>query len=1450
MRFKSSFSFSKQVSVLLLILGLSFFIPNGAVQAQSQKTAAQFEQSLQMLTNTLEQLQAKGVGETNTQTRRQESTTVLQTRLNEQIEQLLAIDDQVLAEFAALEEFLREKNLPDLIWKRHFDAQDAYQKRLETLLEALDALQIASDAQSVQVHAGQALELLQSQKPPTQPAFDPSLAPFGLPKTAPRAPFENETELQQWLSGSNTDSGFDNTRKATRGGQSYSTPITPDIQKLALKLGHSPLAIYNWAYDNLVFVPTYGVISGVDKTLDTKQGNAFEIASVMVALLRASGVEAKYGIGTVNIGIERVKKWLGADSANAAINMLAQARIPIRMVVSGGQIKSLKIEHIWAEGFLDFEPGKGTKHQTPDTWIPLDASFKQHRIVPGTNLTELVPFDIDALRDHLIATTQVDARGGVFGIDSSYLKNRLSAYQAQLQDYIKSNEINPADLVEKTVIVPANRPELAAGLPYEIVTRTDMVDEIGAHLTHQLTIKFYQSQSAQNLDNPTLSYTFPLPAIGTQRLSVTYVPATEADAEALEQFRNSDATELPLYLFNVKPQLQLDGTVLAEGTAIGMGLPQYYTLTLSNPHDSYSAHGTATAGDEIVFGVNGSGMTPELVQKRLDAVPSDTAAENMHQAGLHFWMEHDLFDKIAAQAFSVHVQRMPSVGSFSIPLSVSYFFGIPRSGNYRSRQVDVKLNLQIVVAPTDTARFNFMSQIGMHGSYLEGSVLDQLFGLQRQPGISAAQLLMEANDQGIPIYTITADNVNTIRPILNVGEDVQLDITNAIHAGKQVIVPQRELVHGNWKGAGYIIQDPVTGEGVYLLSGGLNGGGHETCFISVTPVVHPMSLTSQVTQQLLADAFLAFLYTYMSLIDQVISEAITDSDASEQMMTAFRVLEATVTTIVSPQVVKSGCLWIEANGIKRDELYVAFERDKQTGAYFKGVTVEFTSGMAKDCYGPSWDFGDGSPTVHYPDPIPHTYKETGKYEATLTATCNTTSNGTREQVEVKVDVYVSKVEMDVREHHYPVNQIAQRDPRLRKNTDWEAENKLLVWHNGNNDEMTFDVVKHDRNSVFWVEILKAYAPWEGFTREYPYTQLFFGKVTTDLQSFTSEVIPFNIKYQGDILVKYGIESDNATSLDPLTRKPVKSLMGDEIKGEYEIYGITPAEYQDSFYMMNFYLFAPLVGLSELGYVLVYRVAHGIFQNSFTNNRISGKNYIPNSTSETITMNAYVALTHICGAEFTDKPDIYLSRGTKIRPDGETIQTHQEDPLQRYKYPNADATLPIYYYTEDSDAASLVFRNTIFKDTIFEYVRKILSYDDISQKFGTGNEGETKILTFPIEWILFKFPAAGSIGLGDVELENPEKNQLTLSVKRVGNQFEIGSQVEISMEMEDIFDYNYFNRYSVIAEWSRAPRSAAIMQCGFNKTGAVQSHPGQGQIGLVRIKLKGSIEGDVIIKTPE
>jgi PKD repeat protein len=764
-----------------------------------------------------------------------------------------------------------------------------------------------------------------------------------------------------------------------------------------------------------------------------------------------------------------------------------------------------------------------------------------------------------------------------------------------------------------------------------------------------------------------------------------------------------------------------------------------------------------------------------------------------------------------------------------------------------------------------------MSQIGMHGSYLEGSVLDQLFGLQRQPGISAAQLLMEANDQDIPIYTITADNVNSIRPILNVGEDVQSDITNAIHAGKQVIVPQRELVHGNWKGAGYIIQDPVTGEGVYLLSGGLNGGGHETCFISVTPVVHPMSLTSQVTQQLLADAFLAFLYTYMSLIDQVISEAITDSDASEQMMTAFRVLEATVTTIVSPQVVKSGCLWIEANGIKRDELYVAFERDKQTGAYFKGVTVEFTSGMAKDCYGPSWDFGDGSPSVHYPGPIPHTYKKTGKYEVTLTAMCQTTSDGkTREQVEVKVDVYVSKVEMDVVEHHFPVNHIAQDDPR----TDKTARNKLLVWSNPDKT-ISFDVVKQDAKSVIWIAVHMVPFMSDETPRDYHLDPMIFKKIEDDSKTLTlsDRLFPYNINepytnnwnfdtstanlplYKPDYIVKFGLDTNQSGSLED-----------EEVAGEYEIYSLTREDHElarDKFETLlgwkstafgvvtavtNGNIFSgdfQTGNIRELDYALIYKHTYGVFP---------GGEYDPTSESHQIYSGRdYDKLTHKCGGDF----QLESTTGKELNASGR-VDDKDLLAVPDRNYPDGTVILPLYSYstlkaTDNSSkkaaekVAKLVVDQLNFRKKIKAFfcdknetepealkIRQTIPY--IISRLEAVEVGDSKTIPLPAIYKgSYNAGARNGVGLGTADLD---LRRIDLTVKKTaktdGYDFVITGGTVWGF-VKDIFDYNYFTGTDTTiahdeisgegcvpklnVKKHKATASGATIQCGFGRLGA-------------------------------
>jgi hypothetical protein len=76
----------------------------------------------------------------------------------------------------------------------------------------------------------------------------------------------------------------------------------------------------------------------------------------------------------------------------------------------------------------------------------------------------------------------------------------------------------------------------------------------------------------------------------------------------------------------------------------------------------------------MVFGIDGNGIIPETIQQRFAGKSSNTAAENLNQVALYYWMEFDMLNNFAAKAYGVIVQRLPSIGLFSSPLEVSYYF--------------------------------------------------------------------------------------------------------------------------------------------------------------------------------------------------------------------------------------------------------------------------------------------------------------------------------------------------------------------------------------------------------------------------------------------------------------------------------------------------------------------------------------------------------------------------------------------------------------------------------------------------------------------------------------------------------------------------------------------------------------------------------------------------------
>jgi len=172
--------------------------------------------------------------------------------------------------------------------------------------------------------------------------------------------------------------------------------------------------------------------------------------------------------------------------------------------------------------------------------------------------------------------------------------------------------------------------------------------------------------------------------------------------------------------------------------------------------------------------------------------------------------------------------RLPSESMFSFELSTYSVWGIPMSVSPSGLAMDVDRQYSLVKAldgNTDKPKQFFLNS-GSTGSALEHSVPEQLWSTPDNPayGISAVKALKIANDQGIPIYTINQTNIDTILPQLQIDTDAKTDIRNAVNAGKVVTVSKTNITYNGWTGCGYIIIDPDTGEGAYMIGGGMSGG--------------------------------------------------------------------------------------------------------------------------------------------------------------------------------------------------------------------------------------------------------------------------------------------------------------------------------------------------------------------------------------------------------------------------------------------------------------------------------------------------------------------------------------------------------------------------------------------------------------------------------------------------
>ncbi len=601
------------------------------------------------------------------------------------------------------------------------------------------------------------------------------------------------------------------------------------IKVKAQELGYSPVKIYEWVRNNIEYIPTYGSIQGADMCLQTKQCNDFDTASLLIALLRVSGIPARYVYGTVEISIDKIKNWTGGFSdSTAALTLMASGGIPVAAGMSGGAITKARFEHTWVETYIPYGNYRGSmRDDSLRTWIPMDGSYKEFTYTNGFDVTGAVPFNQD---EYL---SQVQSQ------------NAVHYYQSKIQAYLDVNMPDKSiiDVKGYREIKQEKYPFLPSTLSYKVMTLGGKFSSIPANMQATATFTLSNPSTGSNI-----SYMASLPELAGKRITVSYIPATPDD-EALIAKYGGFLYDVPAYMLNLRAILRVEGVIKLTSDVTTLGSEQGLTMQFSQPNgNSETVNKMLIAGAYYAVGLDTQGINENVLGKRNYQLNTnvltqtagtlgndDLIGEYLYIRAITYFLANNKLYKGAAKLYNTAMMRAISEGITSTPLKVSYVFSIPKTATPSGVEIDVAMDRIVAVAKDGNVNKEkaFMNISGLVSSYDEHDVFEKL---DEFPSVSAVRALQIAATNGISIYTINSANIAQVLPTIQVDQEVRKDIQNAVNAGKEVTISQTNVRIGDWLGVGYIVKDPISGSGAYRISGGLGGALSTAVFVGVAIV--------------------------------------------------------------------------------------------------------------------------------------------------------------------------------------------------------------------------------------------------------------------------------------------------------------------------------------------------------------------------------------------------------------------------------------------------------------------------------------------------------------------------------------------------------------------------------------------------------------------------------------
>jgi len=585
-----------------------------------------------------------------------------------------------------------------------------------------------------------------------------------------------------------------------------STTLTNEIYELARGLRYNPKLIYDYVHNNIDYVPYYGSTKGATLTYLDGSGNDFDQASLMIALLRASGYTAQYVYGTMTIPLEQMADWLGvAQNSDVVSNVLGNGGIP---VTNGNMYR------VWV---------KMTDENSTDHYF--DPAFKTYAVTSKIDLAAAMNnyTPTGFLAGAANGATIVNPNNAsepkyVQNLNEENIKSNLTAYSNSLVTTINSQYPNKSveDIVGGRSIVQSYLTEYPTSLPFS-PTVTDTWDDVPAE--YATTIHIEITNTFTNPPTPSIDYAANTSDLGGKRLTLTY---TGADNH---------------------PILSLDGTVVASGipsTLYTRG--EKFKITIDHPYtgtycDQYTEY-WPLSGSKYAVVYNFGGVSDTLLQKHQQKLEGYKAwnysdgsepvlGETLHIMGMTWLKEVMQSDKLLCSFAGDIPVIHHNVG---LMCQESWY-------QYSWYYIDVRGGMSSFTSCSDGIMGYDSNAFKVHSlilSALEHGMLEQLCGSDK-PAASTMKLFQIANANHEKVFLVNHDNyAGTLSQLTsNTYSTVDLnDFQGYVNNNNVLILPANGLLTLNrWKGNGYIRRHFTSGgylDSMWMMIGGNYYGGHSS----------------------------------------------------------------------------------------------------------------------------------------------------------------------------------------------------------------------------------------------------------------------------------------------------------------------------------------------------------------------------------------------------------------------------------------------------------------------------------------------------------------------------------------------------------------------------------------------------------------------------------------------